>query len=461
MFDRVTDFIEKYLQEPMTKLSTQRHLRAVRDGIIATLPIIIVSSMFLVIAFLPNQLPADWTITQWLSENAGKILLPYRMSMYIMTPYAVFGIGYSLTRSYKLDELSGAIISVLAYLLTIVPLTGPAAPEELLELAETTPVLSEYINSVPQGFLLPMGNLGAGGMFVGIISAIIAVEIYRWSQVKGFKISMPEQVPPSVARSFEALVPTAIVLLLFATVTMWLEIDVHGLIGQVVAPLVTATDTLPSVLIITFLGMLFWTFGIHGWNIVGTIARPLWLILLDENTAAYAAGEEIPNIGAEPLYQWFINIGGSGATIGLAILFAFFSRSAYLKTLGKTSFLPAVFNINEPMVFGAPIVLNPMLMIPFIITPLVLGTISWFATSLGLINPVVTLAPWTLPGPIGAYFATGGDWRAVVLNVLLIVLSTAMYYPFFRIYDNNLKREEEGQPMEDNVQEAEQEAEQA
>lgn len=450
MFEKLTAFIENHLQGPMTKLSNQRHLRAIRDGIIATLPIIIVSSMFLVIAFLPNQLPDTWAITQWLSDNAGKILLPYRMSMFIMTPYAVFGIGYSLTRSYKLDGLSGAIIAELAYLLTIVPLTGVEAGEEILQLAENSPQLAEFIEMSPQGFLMPMANLGAGGMFIGMISAIIAVEIYRWSMVKGIKISMPEQVPPSVARSFEALVPTLIVLLLFGSVTMWLEIDVHGLVGQVVAPLVSATDTLLSVLGLEFLAMLFWSFGIHGWNIVGTIARPLWLILLDENTAAYASGGAINNIAAEPFYQWFVNIGGSGGTIGLAILLAFFSKSAYLKSLGKTSFVPALFNINEPIIFGTPIVLNPIIIIPFIVAPLIMATIAWFATTLGLVNPVVVLAPWTLPGPIGAYFATGGDWRAAVLSVILITLSVAMYYPFFRIYDNNLLVEEQGKdPVEE------------
>jgi len=443
MFDKLTEFIEKYLQGPMTKLSQQRHLRAIRDGIIATLPIIIVSSMFLVIGFLPDQLPDTWAITQWLSANTDNILLPYRMSMFIMAPYAVFAIGYSLTKSYDLDALSGAIIAELAFLLTIIPTTGPEASDSLLELAETTPELAEYIEAVPTGFLMPMGNLGASGMFVGMISAIIAVEIYHWSITRGVKISMPEQVPPSVARSFEALIPTAIVLLLFATVTMWLEIDVHGIIGQIVTPLVSATDSLPSVLGITFLGMLFWSFGIHGWNIVGTIARPLWLILLDENTAAYSAGQEIPNIGAEPLYQWFINIGGSGTTIGLALLMVFASKSAYLDALGKTAIIPSIFNINEPMIFGAPIVLNPILMIPFIITPLILAVIAWTVMSIGWVNPVVTLAPWTLPGPIGAYFATGGDWRAIVLNVLLIILSVVIYYPFFRIFDRNLLKEEQ------------------
>jgi len=443
MFDKLTEFIEKYLQGPMTKLSQQRHLRAIRDGIIATLPIIIVSSMFLVIGFLPDQLPDTWAITQWLSANTDSILLPYRMSMFIMAPYAVFAIGYSLTKSYNLDALSGAIIAELAFLLTIIPITGPEASDSLLELAETTPELAEYIEAVPTGFLMPMGNLGASGMFVGMISAIIAVEIYHWSITRGIKISMPEQVPPSVARSFEALIPTAIVLFLFATVTMWLEIDMHGIIGQIVTPLVSATDSLPSVLGITFLGMLFWSFGIHGWNIVGTIARPLWLILLDENTAAYSAGQEIPNIGAEPLYQWFINIGGSGTTIGLALLMVFASKSAYLDALGKTAIIPSIFNINEPMIFGAPIVLNPILMIPFIITPLISAVISWTAMSIGWVNPVVTLAPWTLPGPIGAYFATGGDWRAIVLNVLLIILAVVIYYPFFRMFDRNLLKEEQ------------------
>src|SRR5699024_8042975 len=146
-----------------------------------------------------------------------------------------------------------------------------------------------------------------------------------------------------------------------------------------------------------------------------------------------------------------INVGDAGATHDLTILFAFFSKSAYLKALGRNTIIPAVFNINEPQVFGTPIVLSPEMMIPFSITHLILGTISWFATTLDLINPVVTLAPWTLPGPIGAYFATGGDWRAALLNVILIVLSFAIYYPFFRIYDNNLLLEEEGKDPEEEL----------
>ena len=185
------------------------------------------------------------------------------------------------------------------------------------------------------------------------------------------------------------------------------------------------------IILITF----FWSFGIHGVSIIGTLARPLWLQLIDANTAAQAAGEAIPHIAAEPFFQWFVWVGGSGATIGLAILLAVASKSAYAKALGKATIVPAIFNINEPIIFGAPIVLNPILIIPFMLAPLVLGTLSWFAMSMGLVSKVVLIAPWTLPGPIGAYLSTGGDWRAAVLNIICIAISVVIYYPFFRMYD--------------------------
>lgn len=439
-------FIDEKISQPMARLAEQRHLRAIRDGIIATLPLIIVSSMFLVIAFLPNQLPENWRLSQFISDHQFKILLPYRVTMYIMTLYAVFGIGYSLSRSYKLDPLSGGILAEMAYLLTVIPKLIPEFPEALASLLQTNPELADYVAQTDSGFMLPMQNLGSAGMFVGILSAIIAVEIYRWTQQSGFKISMPEQVPESVARSFESLTPTTIILLLFAAISMWLEVDLHGMVGKLVTPLVSAADTLISVIVLVVLQMTFWSFGIHGASIVGTVARPIWLQLIEANTTAFAAGTPIPHIAAEPFYQWFIYIGGSGTTIGLGLLLLFRSRSKYAKTLGKTAILPCIFNINEPLIFGAPIMLNPILIIPFILNPIISGIIAWIVTSIGLVNPVVAIAPWTLPGPIGAYLATGGDFRAAILNIFLIILSIVIYYPFFRRYDEQLLKEEQGEP---------------
>ncbi|OJG64734.1 PTS sugar transporter subunit IIC [Enterococcus moraviensis] len=417
---KFTEFIEEHLAGPMAKLANQRHLRAIRDGIIATLPLIIIGSFFLIIAFPP--LPADWGVTQFLTSNAATILLPYRMTMYIMTLYATFGIGASLSKTYNLDVISGGILATIAFLLTFVPVNIPA---EALDAAGTA------------GFVLPMANLGGGGMFVGIITSILAVEIYRLTDKSKFKITMPEQVPPAVARSFETLTPTLIVILGISTLTYFIGFDWHSTISKIVSPLVSAADSLPSVLLLIFMITFFWSFGIHGVSIVGSLARPLWLQLLDGNTAAMAAGKELPNIAAEPFYQWFIWIGGSGCTIGLALLLAFKTKSQFASKLGKATLAPAIFNINEPLIFGTPIVLNPILIIPFILTPMVTATIAWFATQLGLVNRVIFTAPWTLPGPIGAYLATGGDWRAAVLNVLLIIISVVIYYPFVMIYDNN------------------------
>lgn len=427
MLEKFTNFVDSKLAGPMDKIANQRHLRAIRDGIIATLPLIIIGSFFLIVAFPP--LPASWGITEFLTSNAATILLPYRMTMYIMSLYATFGIGASLARTYDLDSVSGGILATIAFLLTFVPVNIPA---EALDAAGTA------------GFVLPMANLGGGGMFVGIITSIIAVEIYRMTDKSKFKITMPEQVPPAVARSFEALTPTLIVILGMATITYFIGFDWHSAVAKIVTPLISAADSLPSVLLLIFMITFFWVFGIHGVSIVGSLARPVWLQLLEGNTTALAAGETLPHIAAEPFFQWFVWVGGSGATIGLAILLAFTAKSEYGSKLGKAIITPSLFNINEPVIFGVPIVLNPIMMIPFVFTPMIMATIAWFVTKAGMVNPVIVTAPWTLPGPIGAYLATGGDWRAAVLNLILILVSVICYYPFVKIYDNNELAKEKG-----------------
>ncbi|MDI9217212.1 PTS sugar transporter subunit IIC [Clostridium tertium] len=437
-----TEFLDKRLSTPMAKLAEQRHLRAIRDGIIATLPLIIVGSFFLIIANPP--LPQSWGIYKTLKANAATIVLPYRMTMYIMTIYACWGIGYSLAKSYKLDGVTGGTLSAAAFLLTLVPKSVAALTPELMEIVNGNPDLLKWYQGVPQGLQMPMANMGGGGMFVGILVSILAVEIFRFTNKSGFKISMPEQVPPSVARSFEALTPAAIIILLIGSITYYANFDWHGFIAKLVAPLVSATDTLPSVWILVILTDFFWSFGIHGASIVGSIARPVWLMLLDKNQVALAAGDALPAIAAEPFFQWFIYIGGSGCTIGLAIVLLLFAKSSYGKQLSRTAIIPSIFNINEPIIFGAPVVLNPTLIIPFIIAPLITGTVAWFATSMGLVSRVIVTAPWTLPGPIGAFMATN-DWRAAVLNIICILISIVIYYPFVKMYDNKLLKEEKGE----------------
>ncbi|MDO5089046.1 MAG: PTS transporter subunit EIIC [Leptotrichiaceae bacterium] len=435
------------LSMQMAKLSEQRHLRAIRDGIIATLPLIIVGSIFLIVAFPP--FPADWGISLWAKKNIAQILLPYRMTMFIMALYAVMGIGNSLAKSYKLDGITGAILATCGFLLTIVPsvvkeiavVTQVIDGKEVQVIAEKgaegATVLQEAL-----GFVMPMTNLGSAGLFVGILIAIFAVEVYRFTTTTGFKIKMPESVPASVARSFEALTPTLIVVLVVATVSYWLNINLHGIMKIIIGPLVKATDSWISVIIIVFLITFFWSFGIHGVSIVGSLVRPLWLTLLEENSTALADGKMIPHIAAEPFYQWFVWIGGSGATIGLAILLMTMSKSSYGKTLGRTSIVSSIFNINEPIIFGSPIVLNPVLIPPFIIVPVVNSSLAYLFTSMGWVNKVTSTPPWTLPAPIGAFLATNGDLRAAILSIVLIISSIVIYYPFFKVYDKKMLDEE-------------------
>ncbi|EMJ6440019.1 MULTISPECIES: PTS sugar transporter subunit IIC [Bacillus] len=412
--NKFVTFLDKNLSGPMARLSEQRHLQAIRDGVISALPFIIVGSFFLIVAFPP--LPKDSFISVWALKNQTSILIPYRLTMFIMSLYIAFGIGYNLAKSYKLDALSGAQLAVCSLLLTLTP--------ELID---------------KKGFMLPMTNLGGHGLFVTMIVSILSVEILRFCKKNNVTIKMPEQVPPSVSRSFEALIPAAFVIIMISLITVVFKVDLHYVVDKLAAPLVKAGDSYFGVIIPVFLITFFWSFGIHGVSVVGTVARPLWDVYLGKNGEAVASGaSHFPFIAPEPFYQWFIWIGGSGATLGLVLAMIIFGRSKYSKALSRTCIVPGIFNINEPVIFGLPIVLNPILIIPFIITPLVTATIAYAATAMGFVTPTHIMPPWTLPAPIGAYLATGGDWRAIVLVFINITISFLIYLPFFKMYDKNM-----------------------
>ncbi|OUB82803.1 PTS lactose transporter subunit IIC [Bacillus thuringiensis serovar medellin] len=412
--NKFVTFLDKNLSGPMARLSEQRHLQAIRDGVISALPFIIVGSFFLIVAFPP--LPKDSFILVWALKNQTSILIPYRLTMFIMSLYIAFGIGYNLAKSYKLDALSGAQLAVCSLLLTLTP--------ELID---------------KKGFMLPMTNLGGHGLFVTMIVSILSVEILRFCKKNNVTIKMPEQVPPSVSRSFEALIPAAFVIIMMSLITVVFKVDLHYVVDKLAAPLVKAGDSYFGVIIPVFLITFFWSFGIHGVSVVGTVARPLWDVYLGKNGEAVASGaSHFPFIAPEPFYQWFIWIGGSGATLGLVLAMIVFGRSKYSKALSRTCIVPGIFNINEPVIFGLPIVLNPILIIPFVITPLVTATIAYAATAMGFVTPTHIMPPWTLPAPIGAYLATGGDWRAIVLVFINIAISFLIYLPFFKMYDKNM-----------------------
>ena len=413
----------KKITRVLEKIGQSRYLIAVRDGIGMTMPLIIVSSFLLLFAYIP--LPESWGITIWFRANAELFLMPYRMTMFIMSIYIVVGVGASLAKSRELDPTVGSIIALVGYFLSIVPMFI------------ATPM---FVSDI--GWVIPTTNLGATGIFSGIIIAIFAVEVlFLCQKIKLTKI-IPKDAPPAVASSFEAVIPTIIVVMTMMLLTQVFNIDIHAIIGIIFNPISTGINSIFGVWAIILMITLTWSLGIHGAGVIGMLARPFWLTLQYQNTAAYALGEIIPNIAPEAIFQWFIWIGGSGATIGLAILLLLMSRSKANKSLGKISILPAIFNINEPIIFGAPIVMNPILIVPFVLAPLVNATIAYLALYVGWIDRFVNVQIWTMPGPLGAFLATGGDYRAFILSVLLIISSMIIYYPFFRKYDSTLFRKE-------------------
>lgn len=428
--ERFLNWIEEKFMPPMARLSEQRHLRAIRDGVISTLSLIIVGSFFLIIAQPP--VPA-WA--EAVKPNVAKIMVPFRITMGLMSLYAAYGMGYSLAKSYKLDGVSGGVLSLAAFLLTVIPMNADAF------IASATK--AGVAGGAPMGWVLPMGNLGGSGMFVAIICMIFAVETLRLLKKYHITIKMPEQVPESVSRSFEALIPAAVIITVTWFIRVWLNFDIQTAIMNLFKPVVNATgNSLGGVIVPVLFITVLWAAGVHGMSVIGSIVRPVWLVLLDQNTAAVAAGHALPNIAPEPFFQWFIWIGGAGATLSLAMLMCF-SKSEYLKRVGRFSIIPGLFNINEPLIFGTPLVMNPILAIPFILAPVVNAIISYAATAAGLVAKVSIIAPWTLPAPIGAYMATRGDWRAAVLVVINIAVALVIYYPFFKAYEKKMIAEEQ------------------
>lgn len=408
--------LQRVLLPVAEKLDRNRYLTAIKNGFFVAMPLLIIGSIFLLITQLPIP-PYLAFMKSVLGENWMSIFLKVNsMAMDVMTFYVIFGMAKSLAGFYGIDEGAGQAASIFAFLIL-------------------TPVVA-----VEGANYFPIGNFGAAGLFVGMITAVLAVEIFRFIDARGWKIKMPESVPGNVARSFEALIPILFVAIIFNFIRLGFEatsyVTAHNFIFTVLQqPLLSLGNTLPAMLVIMLLESLFWSFGLHGSNIVGAVMTSIWTALTVQNATAVQAGLAPTNIITSQFYSNFVKIGGSSGTIGLALAAVFFSKSQQYKTLGKLAIGPAVFNINEPLVFGVPIVLNPIMLIPFIITPLLLTTITYLAMTSGIVPLTNGInLPWTMPPIISGFILSG--WQGAALQVGLIALSFGIYYPFFKVQDN-------------------------
>lgn len=303
------------------------------------------------------------------------------------------------------------------------------------EITDGTNIINGW-NIVSDG----VSRLGTTGIFTAIIMAIIAVQIYRLCVKHKLIIKMPEAVPEGVSRSFTALVPAflvALAVILINGIFVALGTDIFKVIAIPFSFVSDLTNSWLGVLVINFLISALWIVGIHGANIIGAFLTPIVLANMQLNMQ----GANIPFAGE--FQNSFVIMGGSGATLGLTIFIAFLAKSEQLKVLGRAGIVPSIFNINEPIIFGLPIIYNPYIAIPFFLAPMVSASTAYWAIKLQMVSPMIAQVPWPSPIGIGAFIGTAGDYRALLLSLINGVIAFFIYLPFIKMYDNKLVKEEQ------------------
>ena len=424
--NKINTFLEEKMLPVAGKLSGNKFLIAIRDGITLAMPLIIIGSLFMVIASFPIP---GWET--WLGDVgvSGYLWKGVDSSFGLIGLVASFGIAYSLTKQYGVDGISSGIVSLSTFI-TVTPfVTGDA------------------------GAGMPTGYMAAKGLFVAIILGLINGYVYQWFINRDIQIKLPDTVPPAVSRSFSAIIPGAVLitfwLIVFGVLVALALPNLHD-VAQVVlgGPLGLLGSNVFGTIIVVALNSLFWFVGIHGGNVVNSVMQPVWIANLDANREAYQAGEALPHIFTVAFMDNFVYIGGGGATIGLVLVLGYLARkkktSQQTKVLAPITVVPGLFNINEPTMFGLPVVLNVMLLVPFVLAPIVNVVVTYLAMASGLVPLTRTVATWTMP-PIISGFLTTGSFMGSALQILLIVLDVLLYLPFFLAVEKRFKQEELGE----------------
>ncbi|WGX76957.1 PTS transporter subunit EIIC [Paraclostridium bifermentans] len=337
-------------------------------------------------------------------------------------------LSYKLAEDYKLDSLSVMIISLVAYMIV--------TPKSM------TTDGGEFVNKV-----IPMVWLGARGVITAIIMSILSTEIYRFAIDKKIVIKLPSNVPEMVSKSFTALVPGTIVVLISIILNgifLFMGTTMHDFIYTVLqVPLQGLTSSVEAITVVAGLNGLLWWFGIHP-TVVNSIVNPLLNANAIENLELFKAGHltfENANVGTIQMIDQFATIGGAGMTIGLVVAMLIVARSQRLKMMSKLGAVPSLFNINEPLIFGTPIILNPLMLVPVTLAPIVSVLIAYLAMKLQFMLPFNgVIAPWTTPPIISGLLVSG--WQGALIQLIAIVASTLIYLPFVKALDNQYRKEE-------------------
>ncbi len=432
--NKMMEFLEKKVMPVANKIASMRYIRALRDGLAVTMPLVIVGSIFMLLANIPIPSVNNFLNSVFGDGFVAKLAYPCRATFDILTLVAVASISYQIAKQREVDGLSSAIVSIAAFLslVPVINISGAVMGDAELNLGRVIQT-NTY--------------LSAGGLIVGIIAAIFSAEVYAFVIHKNWVIKMPDSVPPAVARSFAAITPAMIILTVCWLIRVFFEgtsfETIFGFVSRFIATPLSKVGLSFGGMIATVLGIhLFWSTGIHGSRVVFGVMDSILLPAMEANRAAFEAGTPLPNIVTKQFYDCFTNAGGL-TVMGLVILMLLFAKSKQIKSLGKLAIAPAIFNIAEPIMFGLPIIMNPIMIIPFILAPIAVGSITYGAMALGFCAyPAGVAVPWTVPMFLSGFLATGGDWRAIIVQLVNLLATMVIYYPFLKMYDKKMVEQE-------------------
>lgn len=412
-------FMDKLAEKIMplaNKLGQNRYLTVLRDAFMLSFPLTMFGSIVVVINNLPFFNDGTKGVLTELFGNGQNA------TMSIMSVFVTFGIGYYLSESYEVEGIFGGAVSFASFLIL-------------------TPFAMTLENGEQISGILSLDRLGAKGMFIGMLAAFLAAEIYCRVTKRGWQIKMPDGVPPAVTKSFAALIPAVVTLTVFliinAVMTGVFHANLHDVIYEVIQkPLTGLGSSLPATLLALFLVQFLWFFGLHGQIIVNSVMDPIWNTLMLDNLEAYKAGDALPHIITKPFMETFtVGLGGSGMTLAVVIIMAFILKKKQYRDVGRLALAPGIFNVNEPAIFGLPIVLNATILIPWVLAPLVVTTFNYLVMAAGIVPaPTGVSVPWTVPIVASGILATN-SWLGGALQILDFIIVGFIWYPFLRILD--------------------------
>lgn len=395
------------------KIQSNKYLISISNGLMATLPILMIGAISTLLSSVAYE-PYQNLITSMGIKSS--LALPARLTTDLIALYVSFLVAYRLAESYEHDALMAGIISLMSFLIL-------------------TPI--QMFGKIPA---IPFEWLGAKGLFVAMIVGVLSTALYMEIVNRKLIIKMPSSVPPTVTKTFMAIIPGFLIVAIFTTIHALFKLtpleNVHQLIYNFLQiPLQHVGGSYWGLVIFVLVSEVLWLFGIHGSMITNVVAKPILISMDLANLAAFQSGQPLPYVISWSFRFLYVLIGGGGSTLGLCLLMAFRAKSKQLQAVGKLALPTSIFSINEPIIFGVPIVLNPTLAIPFIFTPIITMTIAYLLTVAGIV-----------PIPIGVFLPTGtpvlfsafveGGLKLVVLQFLLIGVSAICYYPFFKKLDN-------------------------